>query len=101
MMKGSMTKAWVCAVVFGCTVLVSQAQSTLLYQTKFERAEGYDPDLELAGQGGWLIEGTGGNGILNNFFEGEGQQAFIGFAPPTAGTVTTVWRPVGFNPAPA
>jgi hypothetical protein len=101
LLKGVMKKVcgWI-AVIAG-SALMSQAQSTLLYQTKFERAEGYDPALELAGQGGWAIEGTGGNGILENFFEGEGQQAFIGFAPPTAGSITTVWRPIGFTPAPA
>jgi hypothetical protein len=101
MMKGSIKKACAWIVICAGSILGSHAQSTVLYQTKFERAEGYDPEFDLAGQGGWLIEGTGGNGLLENFFEGEGQQAFIGFAPPSAGTITTVWRPVGFTPAPA
>lgn len=78
-----------------------QAQSTVLYETQFERAEGYDPNLDLAGQRGWVIDGSGGNGLLTDFFPGFGQQAYIGFTPPATGVVTAVWRPVNFNPVPA
>ena len=81
--------------------LCLQAQSTVLYQTQFELSEGYNPNLDLAGQGGWLIDGSGGNGLLTNFFPDLGQQAYIGFKPPAAGVVTAVWRPVNFNPVPA
>lgn len=84
-----------------CTATFLWAQSTVLYETHFERAEGYDPALDLAGQRGWLIDGSGGNGLLEDFLPGFGQQAYIGFTPPLSGSVTTVWRPVNFNPVPA
>ncbi|HEX7863155.1 MAG TPA: hypothetical protein VF773_22695 [Verrucomicrobiae bacterium] len=89
-----------CLALGACLLVQTYAQSTVLFSTEFERAEGYDPNSDLAGQRGWLMEGSGGNG-LQNFFEGFGQQAYIGFQPPAAGTVTAVWRPVNFNPVPA
>ena len=88
-------------VVGLCAATTLRAQSTVLYETHFERAEGYDPAFDLAGQRGWLIDGTGGNGLLADFFPGLGQQAYLGFTPPSTGAVTTVWRPINFNPAPA
>lgn len=90
---------WLALGFFAATV--ARAQTTVLYETQFERAEGYDPAFDLAGQRGWLIDGTGGNGLLEDFFPGFGQQAYIGFTPPASGAVTTIWRPVNFNPAPA
>jgi hypothetical protein len=75
-----------------------QAQSTVLYETQFEAAEGYNRDLDLAGQRGWVMEGSGGNGLLDEYFEGFGQQAYIGFTPPESGVVTALWRPVNFTP---
>jgi hypothetical protein len=94
--------------IYGCVVAAVgilsslQAQTTVLYETGFERAEGYDPNLDLAGQRGWLLDGTGGNGLLQEWFPGFGQQAYIGFTPPaTDNAVTAVWRPVNFNPVPA
>ena len=97
-MGGSFCR-WI--VVCTCAVIGLKAQSTVLYETKFERLEGYDPNFDLAGQRGWLIEGSGGNGLLEDFFPGLGQQAYVGFSPPEEGSITTVWRPVNFNPAPA
>lgn len=97
-----MVKKVISWLVLGvCTGAALSAQTTVLYETKFELSEGYDPQLDLAGQRGWLIDGSGGNGLLNEFFPGFGQQAYIGFTPPAAGTVTSVWRPVNFNPVPA
>jgi hypothetical protein len=77
-----------------CFLVTVPANAAVLYQTGFERAEGFNPALDLAGQNGWLIEGTGGNGLLDEFFPGLGQQAYIGFTPPTSGEVTALWRPL-------
>jgi hypothetical protein len=70
------------------------AQSTVLFQTGFEKSEGYDPRYTLAFQNGWLGEGTGGNGLIEHLPE-LGQQAYIGYHPPTdLNDLTTIWRPV-------
>ena len=87
--------------LFACALIQTAAQSTTLFETQFESAEGYDPNFDLAGQRGWVMDGSGGNGLLEDFFEGFGQQAYIGFQPPSTGSVTAVWRPVNFNPVPA
>ena len=58
-------------------------------------------EFTLIGQGGWQGEGTGGNGLLENNFEGMGQQAYIGYWPPEEATeaFTSLWRPVeGIEP---
>lgn len=94
-------KAWCLVVACVCAAGGVFAQGTVIYSTQFERAEGFDPARDLAGQGGWLMEGSGGNGLLPSYFEGFGQQAYIGFDSPASGAVTTVWRPVNFNPVPA
>src|SRR5688500_829052 len=99
---GLSIRRWI--VICACAVLSLQslhAQSTVLYETEFERLEGYDPNFDLAGQRGWLIEGSGGNGLLEDFYPGLGQQAYVGFSPPAEGIITTLWRPVNFNPVPA
>ena len=54
----------------------------VVYTTGFEADEGFDPEFTLVGQGGWQAFGDGGNGLVDNFFDGEGQQAFIGNTPP-------------------
>lgn len=56
--------------------------AALLYQTGFDASEGYDTNLDLVGQKGWVGEGSGGNGILTGWFPGKGQQAYVGFSPP-------------------
>lgn len=63
------------------------ATGPVLYQTGFEVSEGYSPslDLDLAGQNGWLSDGSGGNGLLTNYFARGGRQAYIGYAPPNPG----------------
>ncbi|MGZ8920023.1 MAG: hypothetical protein ACXW3L_03475 [Limisphaerales bacterium] len=94
-------QAWICVVAGMLAGGALRVQGVELYKTGFESAEGYDPALDLAGQRGWLMEGTGGNGLLSDYFEGFGQQAYIGFSSPSTGAVTTVWRPVNFNPVPA
>ena len=90
------------ATVVLCSVGSLFAQSTVLFETDFEPSEGYDPQKDLAGQRGWVLQGSGGNGLLQDIFPGFGQQAYIGFQPPTdTNTFTSVWRPVDFDPIPA
>jgi hypothetical protein len=73
----------------------------VLYETRFEVGEGFDEELTLIGQGGWVGWGTGGNGLVNGFFSGEGQHAFVGFVAPTsADEFLNVWRPVNYIPGP-
>lgn len=81
----------------------AQAQTnapTVLYSTGFELAEGYNPSNTLSGQQGWVSTAVGGNGLVSGFFPGQGQQAFVGFAP-LEGTndILNVWRPINFVPA--
>jgi hypothetical protein len=91
-------------IASGVPVLAAlpQATQTVLFSTGFEPEEGYDIDFELVGQNGWIGEGSGGNGIVTNFFSSFGQHAFIGFAPPAQGDqVLNIWRPVNLAPIPA
>lgn len=77
------------------------AAPTVVYSTRFEVAEGYSTSFLLAGQQGWISDGSGGNGILDGFFAGMGQQAYIGFgAPEAAGDFLNVWRPINLAPVP-
>ncbi len=77
--------ALVLLVVIGWVWFASTGSTaTLIYQTGFEFSEGYRTNTDLAGQQGWLQEGSGGNGILTGYFSGKGQQAYIGFAPPAS-----------------
>jgi hypothetical protein len=70
----------------------------VIYATSFEAAEGFSTSLQLAGQGGWQIANSGGNGIVNGIFPGFGQQAYIGVTPSPFGADLFVWRPVNFTP---
>jgi hypothetical protein len=71
------------------------AEGRLVFYTGFEVAEGYDPCCELRGQQGWIAEGSGGNGLVTNFFQGFGQQAFVGYTPPAPKDRTlSLWRPL-------
>lgn len=77
------------------------AAPEVIYRTGFEFEEGYDPQFTLAGQNGWLSFGSGGNGLVTNFFEGFGQQAYVGFAPPQNNEdLLSVWRPIDLAPIP-
>lgn len=73
---------------------------TNIFNTRFEAAEGYNVAYTLVGQNGWLGEGTGGNGLVEDFFPGEGQQAYLGYWPPLRSneSQTIVWRPLNFDP---
>lgn len=76
----------------------SPTESELLFRTGFEVAEGYtEADLmaPLRGQQGWLGEGSGGNGLVWDFFAGYGQQAYIGFlAPAEKDAGLSLWLPL-------
>jgi hypothetical protein len=91
-------------LMFGLiSVRLIAAGATNIFSTGFEPVEpggGYNPDLTLAGQNGWVSDGTGGNGLVTNFFDGLGQQAFVGFVPPTSSTTSNliVWKPINFIP---
>lgn len=74
------------------------AAMPVVYLTAFERTQGYDTNLDLVGQNGWLGAGSGGNGVVPGFFPGHGQQAYIGFAPPNPGYDSLfVYRPLNRN----
>lgn len=71
----------------------------VLFETGFEATEGYRTVSPLAGQQGWLSDGSGGNGIVEDFFAGFGQQAYIGFTPPDQfGDALFVWQPINHTP---
>jgi hypothetical protein len=55
-----------------------------VYSTGFGASEGYNTNLDLVGQKGWRVVGSGGNGLLTGAFPGQGQQAYVGFDPPSA-----------------
>ncbi len=89
------------ALAVACLWLASPVgakAATLIYGTAFEAEEGYLIDADLTGQLGWL--GEGADGVLTNFFEGLGQQAYIGYSIPEGDTNATfsVYRPVNFAP---
>ena len=67
----------IAAMGFACVPPLGQGQ--VLYKTGFEPEEGYDIKYTLAGQAGWLEEGTGGNGLIEGIFQDLGNQAYIGF----------------------
>jgi len=67
----------------------------VLYQTGFESSEGYNTNLDLVGQKGWVGLGSGGNGIVSGWFAGRGQQAYVGFSSPnTNDSSLFIYQPV-------
>ncbi|HEV2391354.1 MAG TPA: hypothetical protein VG146_03225 [Verrucomicrobiae bacterium] len=92
--------AWFLMVLafLSCAILFVRAtNSTNVYSTGFEKTEGYNPVLELAGQKGWVKDtsSTGGNGLRANFLGSQG--GYVGLIPlkPTA-DVIYVWQPIDF-----
>ena len=73
---------------------------TTVYSTGFEFEEGFRTDSDLAGQNGWT--GSSGNGIVTNFFQDFGQQAYIGYSAPAGSTNSfySVYPPVNLAPIP-
>jgi len=69
--------------------------AAIIYQTGFEAREGYTTNRDLVDQNGWIGDGSGGNGILDGVFPGEGQSAYVGFAPPSPGySYLFVYQPI-------
>ena len=86
-------------VVLGLALATASGAVTNIFSTRFEAAEGYSENVDLAGQNGWLKSGSGGNGVLPGFFPGEGQQAYIGFdAPSTNDDQLILWKPINYSP---
>ena len=86
-----------------CTLVLASQQAVhsnelVLFSTGFEASEGYR-EADLIGQNGWTGFGSGGNGIVVDFFEDLGQQAYIGFDPPLDGDYFLgVVQPLGLDP---
>ena len=79
----------------------SASDETPILSTSFESAEGYEAGFLLGGQAGWARFGTGGSGIVTNFWSDQPQTAYIGFAPPTDGSpVSAVARKLNYRPQP-
>ena len=75
------------------------AAPTNIFFTAFEPGQGYTTASNLVGQAGWMGEGSGGNGIVNEFITGQGQQAYIGYSAPAVGDDQLVaWQPLNFSP---
>ena len=72
-------------VSFTASLKAAAPTGPIIYYTSFEPGEGYTTNSALVGQDGWLGQGTGGNGILQGYFPGAGQQAYLGFTAPIAG----------------
>jgi hypothetical protein len=69
-----------------------------IYSTHFDAAEGYSTALALAGQHGWVKQGPGNEGVVNNFFQDSSQQAFLGFSSTQDGASTWLWQPLNLSP---
>lgn len=83
--------------------LGSLHSNEILFKTGFEVSEGYEPLYDLGGVNGWVATNAGGSGIPDDtFFEGQGQQAFIGFTAfdqiSDANYSLFLWNPVDFIP---
>ena len=97
-MRGS-SKRFVAA--FWLAVSIGQGETAIgqartVYHTGFEAKQDFEMEFTLIGQGGWEGEGTGGNGLVENNFEGMGQQAYLGYWPAEEAdeTFTGLWLPV-------
>lgn len=80
-----------------------QAGTNILFSTGFEQSEGYNPIYTLEGQNGWVANSDAGNGLITDplTFPGLGQQAYIGYFPPTdLNTTFLIWKPINFAPVP-
>lgn len=89
------------AALQGQVVVGSPGGSRVLYQTGFESAEGFSGTHSLSGQAGWMSFGSGGNGIVTNYFADGGQQAWMGASPPSGTDDSlSLLHPVAFTPSP-
>lgn len=109
--RAALLRRGLCPLAGVCLLAALPARSAdtepeVLYSTGFETGEGYsqsDELLPLRGQQGWIGEGSGGNGLLWEFFEGWGQQAYIGYlAPAPKDDFLVLWKPLDLpDPDPA
>ena len=89
---------WIASVICAAAVIFGSqaAEPTVLYSTQFEASEGFSQSANLAGQNGWDADAndtTYWNGLLENIFDGYGQQGYIGFVPLPGGlTSASVWK---------
>lgn len=84
-------------LVSSALALPCRAATNTLFFTQFEAAEGYSASFDLAGQQGWVYEGSGGNGLVASGLQG--QSAYIGFTPPNpADDSLVLWQPINHNP---
>ena len=92
--RRTIAACWLVAWLGLATNALGQVRT--LYYSDFEQGRDYDMEFTLIGQGGWQGEGTGGNGLVENNFEGLGQQGYIGYWPPEDDSEmhTSLWRPV-------
>lgn len=101
MKTAAMHSRWVGTFALGLLCLVgigASGATATVYATRFEVSEGFSTSADLAGQQGWTSAGSGGNGIVSNFFDGLGQQGYVGFAAPNPGYSSLgVWRPLNFD----
>ena len=77
--RRTIAACWLVAWLGLATNALGQVRT--LYYSDFEQGRDYDMEFTLIGQGGWQGEGTGGNGLVENNFEGLGQQGYIGYWP--------------------
>ena len=59
--------------------------SEIIYATGFEANQGFDSEYTIPGQDEWqstIDDGGRGSGLVDDFFKGQGQQAYIGFSIP-------------------
>ena len=88
----------VVASLLSLQIAPTLAVTTNVYSTQFEATQGYNINLNLEGQAGWLGSGSGGNGLITNAIPGQGQSAYIGFdAPNPADDSLVIWKPINFN----
>ena len=92
------TRIVLAGTFLGLWLQTGAGAATVIYQTGFEAAQGYNTNADLVGQKGWLGAGSGGNGLVSGFFPGSGEQAYVGFSPPlTNDTSLFVYQPVNRN----
>lgn len=102
-MKSKIIRSLLSALVI-CTFAMTGYSNEVLFETGFEADEGYQPNSNMRGVNGWVANFDGGTGIPDDiFFDGFGQQAFIGFAPFDGISETNfslfLWHPIQFVPA--
>jgi len=84
------------AVSLGLAGTTALGQARTVYYSGFEPGQDYDAKHPIIDQDDWQGEGTGGNGLVEDNFEGLGQQGYIGYWPPLEDSeeYTSLWRSV-------